>query len=235
MRILTKVAAVIGGASLALTVATTAGASTTTVKPAGTPSCGNSCFNLWNLQLGHFVTQNSYVGGDTGATGHVGTIVNMHTYGNGRPNGDFRALLDTTVGTTATPGTACGEGLLAPTSVFCINTQYASSAVIETQFTPFGNGSADLCVGLAPGSSQVSLQTCGMSNRTIWVSFYRDGAFGDTPFVNGSAVSFSNPNVLTLSQAKGTPQDKLTIAPLSQDNGVTSDLQEFGFNVGVTP
>jgi hypothetical protein len=119
--------------------------------------------------------------------------------------------------------------------VFCINTQYSSSPVIEAQFTPSGSGRGDLCVGLAPGSARVTLQVCGQSNRTVWVGFFRDGEFGDQPFVNGSATSFSNPNVLTVSQAKGTPQDQLTVAPLSQDNGTTSDNQEFGFNFGVTP
>ena len=87
-----------------------------------------------------------------------------------------------------------------------------------------------LCVGisaLTPGNNTpVSLQPCGVSARTVWVTdvqnIQRGGVFTFpfVPLINGADTNFSHPYVLTYPQ-NGNPNDK------PRPQLVTQNLHQF--------
>ena len=239
-----------------------AGAATAaTTSHNGTVACGYSCMNLFSARLGSNVTLNAYVPGDTGAGGTVGTKVNLHLYGNDRPNGDF---IPTVIGTVSQ---FC-DIYFSPVSYPCLNTP--GYDVFEVQFSPNGYGTSNLCAGVRTPSYQgenVTLQPCGQSAATLWIA---DRAHANTPigtgaplngydcrdnvpradlpvnpqqmnllycpWINGSDPSFSNPLVLTLNTGTSRPTNQLMLEHLQVLSGVaTSARQLFAFFYGPVP
>lgn len=219
--------------TLGLSAAGAASAATHQVKPHGksnaTLVCGFRCFDLSSLVTGPNKIQNVY---------HGGSSINLRDSGVLRTNEDFTSELPiTTVGDTGTPGTACGEGLLSATSVFCISSEYASDNVYEANWSPNSNESGN-CVG-APGGNvagRVSLQPCGVTARTLWVADSNDSVFVHghfyTPWLNGADTSFSHPLTLTVNASSKHPQNVLRVDSENESAGFVPDTQQFNITFG---
>ena len=191
-----------------------------------TVACGSNCVSLFSDQLGSGVTMNAFVPGDTGVGGHVGTPVNMHVAGNFRPNGDFSPSLSGFV------FQFCGflaNDFFSPTSFIC--THYPLFAVIELNWSPFGNQSG-WCAGVSRATSgrQVTLQPCGETAKTVWVADRIHSTNGTNclipatppvspgdpsvnfcPLINGGDTNFSQPLVLTLNTGTNRPTNQLQL------------------------
>jgi hypothetical protein len=219
---------------IGLSAASMANASTA-AKPAATPACGFSCFNLSSLTLGRRTIQNAYVPGDTGVGGKIGQKINLNYASNSHPNEDFTGAQ---VGTLLNFCPNFGGTGLSATSYVCIN--YPSSyPVFESNWSPFGNQSG-LCTGaqlpVASGES-VTLQNCGTSASTIWVGDLANSTvrFGRVylPWVNGASTSFSHGLTLTVDPGTTKPINQLKIKSLNTLTGNTvPDTQEFTLSFG---
>ncbi|HEX9030358.1 MAG TPA: hypothetical protein VF834_00850 [Streptosporangiaceae bacterium] len=199
--------------------------------PKASPACGAQCFELSSLDLGTNAIQNAYIAGDRGVGGRVGQPVNLKHASNTRPNEDFTGAK---VGTLAD---FCGN-LISSTSYVCI--RYPSSyPVFESDWSPFGN-QTHLCVGIARPNvnrEQVTLQTCGVSGRTLWVGDLADSVTHNghlyTPWVNGSDPNFSHPLVLTVDTGSFLPENLLRVQRLDLLAAHTvKDTQQFTLQFG---
>lgn len=202
--------------------------------PKATPACGTQCFELSSLVLGTHAIQNAYIAGDRGTGGRVGQPVNLKHASNTRPNQDFTGAQ---VGTLAD---FCGN-LISSSSYVCIN--YPSTyPVFESTWSPFGN-QTHLCVGIAKaavGREKVTLRTCGVSARTLWVGDLADSVTHNghlyTPWVNGSDPNFSHPLALTVDTGSFLPQNLLRVERLDLLAAHTvKDTQEFTIEFGPVP
>jgi len=143
-RIITLAAVGLATAALSLAGMTAASAASHPAKSNATLVCGGLCYNLSNLQLdgtgfGAFI-QNAHGGAS-------GTSINLRAEGIAKANEDFEAAIDTFVGSVADPTTACGNGELTPTSIFCLNPAiFEFDPVFEANFAPDSNQTG-LCVG----------------------------------------------------------------------------------------
>ena len=224
----TAACATLAGGSAAFGV-TAASASAPHGHSNATLVCGFKCYDLSSLVTGPNKIQNVHNGGAS---------INLRDSGVLRVNEDFTSELPiTTVGDTLTPGTACGEGILAPTSVFCISTEYVNDNVYEADWSPDSNDSAS-CVG-APGGNlpgRVSLQPCGVSARTLWVADANDsvtvGGLFYTPWLNGADTSFSHPLVLTVNPSSKHPLNVLRVSQENESAGFVPDTQQFNITFG---
>ena len=164
--------------------------------------------------------------------------INLRSSGVLRENEDFIAGTVTEVGELGEPGTACGSGLLAPASIFCVSTTYAGDSVYEEQSAPDGN-STDRCVGLraADISARVVLIPCGTALST-WVADSANGVevHGQsyTPWLNGSDSSDSNAGALalTVNTASRNPGDVLRANVEQVSAGFVPDIQQFAITFG---
>jgi hypothetical protein len=226
-----------GLAAAALSLAGMAGASASThPKSNATLVCGFSCFNLSNLQLdatgtGSFI-QNA-VGGATG------TSINMRGAGIAKTNQDFQAAFNTFVGSVADPGTACGNGLLAPTSIFCLHfNSFVNDLVVESNFAPNSNQTG-LCVGnqVANVAGRLALAPCGASPTTTWVidtaNFFviRHGHVY-AGWLNGADTNFSHPLALTVNPSSKSPKNVLRTDQENLTANFLPDTQLFTFTIG---
>ena len=82
-----------------------------------------------------------------------------------------------------------------------MNTYYGADMAYEIEYAPYGVDS-NLCVGVgsnATDGTPVALETCGVSDKTLWVAD-NDGAAGTAgayyPWINVSNTNFSRPYVL---------------------------------------
>ena len=235
------------GALLALS--TTAASAAPHVKK-DTVACSTNCISLFPAELGSNVTLNAFVPGDTGVGGHVGTKVNFHLFGNFRPNGDFEPTVEGQV------FQFCGffaNDFFSPTSYICLNHPFFD--VFEMNWAPFGNESA-LCAGVAsatPGIA-VTLRTCGVDNRTIWVADANNETIGGTdcrtpvatipvgpgvdpsvnycPWLSGADSNFSQPLVLTDNTGSSNPTNGAQLQRESHVGGLTRSNQLFAFYFG---
>lgn len=124
----------------------------------------------------------------------------------------------------------------------------------ELQYAPYGVDSG-LCAGLASAATsgeKVTLQPCGVSSKTVWITDTVNAAgFRDdyVPVINGSDTNFSQPFVLDYphdsvptdgSPSAGRPQlyvDNLTgfsNGSILNQTGII-DTQEWGADIGVLP
>jgi hypothetical protein len=182
------------------------GALTAGSAAAGTPSCGNSCINLFNKDF----PPAGFTGGaaspvDVFRQGeHAGQPIILFRSSNSDPALDFESSFQ---GTVAQLGPA-GIGLLSAATVL----HYGKLPAFENEYAPFGVNSG-LCVGVAATAFQnegVTLQPCGVSGKTIWIVDFTDAAFHTfpgVPLINGSNTNFSHPFVLTY-PANANPTDK---------------------------
>jgi hypothetical protein len=237
----------LGGVGLAGTL----GAGTAS---AATPSCGPTCINLYNQQFGKAFYQDVYRQGLK-----VNQPVILFRSSDSDPALDFTTTLLADVSTPSclisgtypactgpslpfTPLTVAdlcafaGSGIGVGTCA-----RYASDPVFETQYSPYGVNSG-LCVGVgaAVSGEGVTLQPCGVSAKTWWISdnahaYFHKGHFY-TPWVNAASTNFTQPLVLTY-PTNGYPTDKprpnLYVATQTTfSSGAPAQNQMWGLCVG---
>jgi hypothetical protein len=188
---------------------------------AATPSCGNSCVNIFTKQFGTFRSPNFTV--DVLRQGEkAGQPIILFRTANYDP------ALDWTVSFQGAVSDFYAAGLVGPQ----VNLHYKADPAFEIEYAPYGVDSG-LCMGTATtaiAGEGVTLQPCGVSSKSVWIvdtydswRLFTNGGF--FPLINGSDTNFSHPFVLTY-PASGYPTDmprpQLTVTNL------TGAAQGFG-------
>jgi len=198
-------------AAAALAVAGGAALAATFPANAETPSCGQTCIDLYGgipavLNHASFIIA-SYKQGQA-----TGTPIILFDVSNADPAEDFEVTSEAPVSDYFNAG-------LVSTSVGQL---YGNDIAFEIEFTPFG-APTNQCVGVAATATageQVTLQPCGVSAKTVWIPD-TSAAITDSlaPLINGSTQDGSNPFVLTY---------PLGASPVDRPNPVlyVSNLQE---------
>jgi len=230
----------VGGAGVAALA--TAGAAN-----AATPSCGGGCIDVFSHQFGTFANpqfvMDSYKQGDA-----AGTPVILFRTSNGDPAEDFTVddeglvsefyaanLVSSAVAlhfgcTTAVFGTCAGSG-------------QGNYWAYEFMYSPYGVQTG-LCVGVAATATvgeKVTLQPCGVSGKTVWISdskTHKLTAFAE-PLVNGSDNNFSDPYGLTYpstSYPTDVPRPSLYVTNvLGFSTGAINTNQLWSADQGILP
>jgi hypothetical protein len=207
----------IGGVGVAGVLGTAGTAS------AATPSCGpaffTNCVDIFSYEFGtHHDPQ--YVLDVYQQKVHVGQKIILYRASNSDPAEDFTFAIQGTVSDfyeagLVTPELALHYGCLAPSEF--TNCPFGLSNTddfaFELEYAPNGVESG-LCAGVASTAVQeegVTLQNCGVSSKTVWVTDVLDSyntalTGGYIPLINGSDTNFSLPFVLTY-PASGYPTD----------------------------
>jgi hypothetical protein len=225
-----------------------AGLATAGAANAATPSCGNSCIDIFSHNFGTFSNPQFLL--DTYKRGqNVGQPVILFRASNSDPALDF---------TFADEGTVAdfyAAGLVAPTLAMhygciplganpktgnfpdCYGTQSTVNLnAFEVEYAPYG-ADTGLCVGVAATAVQgekVSLQPCGVSSKTVWVVDQLDDILAPTvsvPLINGSNTNFSHPFVLTYpanSYPTDMPRPQLYVSNLTGFSGNLFGLPTLG-------
>jgi hypothetical protein len=207
-----------GAATLAL-VGGSAAVLTSGPANAATPSCGHRCINLFSKKFSDFLTTKPGFVVDVWRQGaRVGQPIIMFQSSNSDPAEDFTVSLQGRVSDFVS------AGLISP----ALAIHYARDFAWEFQYSPNGVDSG-LCIGTASApitNAGVSLQPCGVSAKTVWISdvqnIQRGGlfTFPFVPLISGAGSNFSNPFVLTYPQ-NGNPTDK------PRPQLVTQNLHQF--------
>ena len=186
---------------------------------AATPSCGHRCVNVFSKKFSDVLTTKPGFVLDVLRQGaRVGQPIIMFQSSNADPAEDFTVSLQGTVNDFVTAGLASPALAL----------HYGNDIAWELEYSPNGVDSG-LCVGISStpvNNSPVSLQPCGVSAKTVWVTdvqnIQRGGVFTFpfVPLINGADTNFSHPFVLTYPQ-NANPNDK----PRAQL--VTQNLHQF--------
>jgi hypothetical protein len=207
-----------------------AGALTAGSASAATPSCGDSCFNVFSKQFGTHHSPNYVI--DVFRQGEkAGQPIILFRTANYDPAEDFTVAYQGLVSdfyaadmvSSAVALHYGGLGILDPTATPPVH--FPDFPAFESEYAPFGVDSG-LCVGVATTAVQgegVTLQPCGVSSKTVWILDLSDS--WDTfihgeyiPLINGSDTNFSHPFVLTY-PASGYPTDmprpQLTVTNLT--------------------
>ena len=213
---------------------------------AATPSCGNSCIDIFSRQ---FDTHHNpaFVMDVFRQGARVGQPIILFRSSNSDPAEDFVFSFQ---GLTSDFFAA---GLVSA----AVNLHYGGGSVgavddpaFEIEYAPFGVQSG-LCVGTATTAIQgegVTLQPCGVSAKSVWILDTFDQPFtfffhGEAPLINGSDTNFSHPFVLTYPR-NGFPTDiprpQLQVTNLTGFSngfgpivGTVIDTQLWGANFGV--
>jgi hypothetical protein len=187
----------------------TASALTAGTANAETPSCGFLCIDVFSKQFSTHFDPSFLV--DVYRQGNrVGQPIILFRISNGDPAEDF------TINTlfnpvTFLPYTVAQFQAIDPVFSPATLIKYANDFVYENQYSPFGVNSG-LCVGVAntPTNGEgVTLQGCGESAKTLWITDDFPGetfGAGYVPLINGDNTNFSTPYVLTYPQ-EGYPTD----------------------------
>jgi len=196
------------------------GALTAGSASAATPSCGNSCINVFSHQFGTHKSPNFAV--DVLRQGEkVGQPIILFRTAN------FDPALDFTVAFQGTVADFFAAGLVSA----AVNLHYGGGAAgfpndfaFENEYAPFGVNSG-LCLGVAStafNDEGVTLQPCGVSAKTVWIVDTFDSPTtlfnGYVPLINGSDTNFSHPFVLTYpasSVPTDMPRPQLTVTNLT--------------------
>jgi len=190
------------------------GALTAGTASAATPSCGNSCVNIFTKQFGTFHSPNFTV--DVLKQGErVGQPIILFRTANYDPALDWTVAYQGTVADFLTAGLVTKSLAL----------HYAADPAFEIEYAPYGVDSG-LCMGTpttALSGEGVTLQPCGVSSKTVWVvdtydswHLFTNGGF--FPLINGSDTNFSQPFVLTYpinGFPTDTPRPQLTVTNLT--------------------
>jgi hypothetical protein len=212
------------------------GALTAGTASAATPSCGNSCINLFSQQFGTHAHPNYVV--DVLRQGEkVGQPIILFRTANFDPAEDWSVAFQGTV------ADFFAAGLVSPAVALhygCISTVFPTGScsdatppgpfqndlAFENEYAPFGVDSG-LCLGVAAtafNDEGVTLQPCGVSSKTVWILDTLDNEFshafqhGYVPLINGSDTNFSHPFVLTypnLSFPTDRPRPQLVVTNLT--------------------
>jgi hypothetical protein len=213
----------VGGVGLVSTL--TAGTAS-----AATPSCGNSCVNLFSRQFGTHAEPNYVV--DVLRQGEkVGQPIILFRTANFDPAEDWTAAFQGTVADFFAAGLVSAA----------VDLHYGGGAAgfpndpaFENEYAPFGVDSG-LCLGVAAtafNDEGVTLQPCGVSSKTVWILDVADSPTttlvgGYVPLVNGSDTNFSQPFVLTypnLSVPTDKPRPQLVVTNISGEANASPPL-----------
>jgi hypothetical protein len=182
----------------------TAGALTAGPAAAATPSCGGSCINIFNKDIGPGFLVDVFRQGEK-----VGQPIILFRSSNFDPALDFTIsdqglVSDFLAAGLVSPAVALhygGLGCIAlnPVTGACV-AHFPDLNAFEIEYAPFGVNSG-LCMGVAATAFQnegVTLQPCGVSAKTVWIVDSFDNILStDVPLINGSDTNFSHPFVLT--------------------------------------
>jgi len=212
---------------------------------AATPSAGPTAIDIFSYEFGHHSSPNFVV--DVYQQGaKVGQPIILFRTSDTDPAEDFNASFQ---GLTSDFFAAGLVSAAVDLHYGAGATGFPDDPAFEIEYTPYGVGSG-LCVGVAATAvqgSKVSLQPCGVSSKTVWITDTGDSttvANGYVPLVNGSDTNFSHPFVLTY-PVSGYPTDKprpqLTTTNLTgftgnflvPELGTINDNQLWGADFGV--
>jgi hypothetical protein len=205
-----------------------AGALTAGSAAAATPSCGNSCVNLFSRQFGTHVNPN-YVLDVLKQGEKVGQPLILFRTANFDPAEDWTLAFQGTTADFFAAGLVSSAVALHYGCIATVNfpdcygftfipgttTPVAvNDPAFEFEYAPFGVDSG-LCMGVAAtafNDEGVTLQPCGVSSKTVWIADVFDSinttiTGGYVPLINGSDTNFSHPFVLTYPNIR-FPTDK---------------------------
>ena len=220
---------------------------------AATPSCGHRCVNLFSKKFSDVLTTKPPFVIDVFRQGaNLGQPIIMFQASNADPAEDFTlsleghvsdfvlaGLVSPAVGLHYGGGSTCVK-IVAGTCVAAPN-----DLAWEFQYSPNGVDSG-LCIGIASApinNAPVSLQPCGVSAKTVWITDSAKAAPGGVftfpfaPLINGAGTNFSNPFVLTY-PPNANPNDKPRAQLVMQNlhtfsRGQVFDNQEWSGFFGV--
>jgi hypothetical protein len=196
---------------------------------AATPSCGNSCVDIFSFEFGHHASPN-FVLDVWHGTAKAGTPIILFRTSNKDAAEDFTVSFQGTVNDFYQAGLVSSA----------LNLHYSHFAAFEFEYSPNGVNSG-LCVGVgstAGNLTPVALEPCGQSSKTVWVDDSFDTIRGGyVPLINGSDTNFSHPYVLHY-PGNGYPTDvprpQLNTYELQKySNGSVYDNELWGANFGV--
>ena len=244
-------------AAAALTLIGGAGATWALSASAATPSCGNSCVELFSHDFGTHHHPNFVLDTQQQAQ-KVGQPQILFRVSNSDPAEDYTVSYQGKVSDfyAANLVSAAVElhygGAIFPSQPLG-NPAFPDDYAFEIQYSPYGVDSG-LCVGVpgvAVSGAKVSLQSCGISAGTVWIV---DQANASTltpvvteyvPLINGTDTNFSHPFVLTYPGAgypTDTPRPQLFVSNLTGfSNGSlgnptgVNDNQLWGGDFGILP
>ena len=237
-------------AALTLTSGLAAGLTAGTAH-AGTPSCGATCIDTFSRAFGTHRSPN-FVWDVFQQGANVGQKVILFRTSNTDPAEDFSLGFQGQVSDFYAAGLVSsavelhyGGGIFPSQPA---GNGFADDFAFEVEYSPYGVDSG-LCVGVAATASQnegVTLQPCGVTAKTVWISDTADstGFFNNyTPAINGSDTNFSHPYVLTYPSdgyPTDSPRPQLLVDQLTGFSGgfgpgpgTVNDFQEWGADFGV--
>src|ERR1700678_2730238 len=187
-----------------------AGALSAGTASAATPSCGDSCVNIFSHQFGTHRSPNYVV--DVLRQGEkVNQPVILFRTANFDPAEDWTVSFQGTTADFYAAGMVSAAVALHYGCIPTVNfpdcygqTTFAiNDPAFEIEYAPFGVDSG-LCMGVAATAFHdegVTLQPCGVSSKTVWIADIFDSPDtlfnGYIPVINGSDTNFSQPFVLT--------------------------------------
>ena len=192
-----------------------AGALTAGPAAAATPSCGNSCVNTFNQDIGFGFSVDVYRQGEK-----VGQPIILFRTSNFDPALDWSMAFNGLVSDFFAAGLVSAAVNLHygcnSAGGACLSGVFPDLPAFEIEYAPFGVNSG-LCMGVAATAFQgegVTLQPCGVSSKTVWIVDSSDSPANDNqvypgtfPLINGSDTNFSHPFVLTY-PGNAYPTDK---------------------------
>jgi hypothetical protein len=232
----------VGGAGVA-------GLATAGAANAATPSCGAGCIDIFSHQFGTFKSpqfvMDSFKQGDV-----AGTPVILFRQSNSDPAEDFTVDNQGLVSQFFAAGlvssaVALHFGCTAAVFGNCTGTGGVgvNDYAYEFMYSPFGVQTG-LCVGVAATATtgtKVTLQSCGLSGKTIWIS---DNATNKLtsfkePLINGSDTNFSTPFGLTYpgtGYPTDNPRPEMYTSPiLGFSTGAINSNQLWSARNGILP
>ena len=193
----------VGG--VGVTSAVTAGSAS-----AATPSCGNSCINVFSQQFGTHRSPNYALTCSGRARRSASRSSCSVPRTSTRPRtGPWRSRARWPTSSRpawSPPRSTCTTAAARP--------GFPNDPAFENEYAPFGVDSG-LCLGVAAtafNDEGVTLQPCGVSSKTVWILDFLDSfntfiTGGYVPLINGSDTNFSHPFVLTYPNIS-VPTDK---------------------------
>ena len=172
-------------ATAALTVVGGLGTAGALSANAATPSCGDSCINIFLHEFGTHRHPN-FVLDVWRQTARVGQPIILFKTSNSDKAEDF------TVSNQGTVADFFAAGLVSA----AVNQHYGSEMAVQIEFAPSGKATG-LCSALATTAFQnegLALQPCGIPGTTVWIIDTADSpATAGFPIVNGSTTDFAHP------------------------------------------
>ena len=196
---------------------------------AATPSCGNSCIDLFSREFGTHHNP-AFVLDVWRGTAKAGTPIILYRTSNNDAAEDFTVAFQGTVNDFYEAGLVSSA----------LNLHYSHLYAYEFEYSPNGVNSG-LCVGVgstAANLTPVALEPCGASAKTTWVvDSYDTIRGGYVPLINGSDTNFSHPYVLHYpgnGYPTDTPRPQLNTYELQKySNGTVYNNELWGANFGV--